>query len=230
MPRLARLTVPGELHVVVQRALSGRRVFADDVDRATYVDALREAATAGQVSVHAYVMLDDEVQWLATPKDAPALGLAVQAVGRRFVAAVNRRHGSRGTCWEGRFRSAVADGRAHALDLMVLLEQEPVVRGLVSGASNWPWSSAAHHLGTARVPWLREHPSIWGLGNTPFEREAAYATRLSHPIDPLFRSAVHRAAHRGWAFGEHAFVDRLARKELPRSPRPLARGRPRVGG
>lgn len=228
MPRLARLTVPGELHVVVQRASSGRRVFADDVDRATYVAALREAAVTGQVAIHAYSMLDDEVQWLVTPDEAPSLGLAVQAVGRRFVAAINRRHGGRGTCWEGRFRSAVVDGRAHGLDMLVLVEQEPVIRGLASGAKDWPWSSAAHHLGTARVPWLREHPSFWGLGNTPFEREAAYARRLTQAIDSAFRAAVYRAANRGWAFGEDAFMDRLMRARLPRPLRPQPRGRPRA--
>jgi putative transposase len=228
MPRLARLTIPGELHFVVQRASSGRRIFVDDVDRATYVEALREAATTGRVAIHAYVMLDDEVQWLVTPDDAPSLGLAVQAVGRRFVAALNRRHGGRGTCWEGRFRSAVVDGRAHALDLIVLLEQEPVIRGLAHGAKDWPWSSAAHHLGGSRVLWLREHPALWGLGNTPFEREAAYARRLTQPVDPAFRAAVHRAANRGWAFGEDAFLHRLMQAPLPRSPRPKSRGRPRA--
>lgn len=230
MPRLARLTVPGELHVVVQRALSGRRLFVDDADRATYVAALCEAVATGHVAVHAYVMLDDEVQWLATPDDAPSLGLAVQAVGRRFVAAINRRHGGRGTCWEGRFRSAVVDGHAHALDLIVLLEQEPVIRGLASGAKDWPWSSAAHHLGTARVPWLRDHPALWSLGNTPFEREAAYARRLSQAISPTFRAAVQRAVNRGWAIGGDAFVERLVRAPLPRPPRPQSRGRPREGG
>ncbi len=226
MPRLARLTIAGELHFVAQRGQG--RVFADDADRASYLEALSSAAALHDIAVHAYVLLDDEVQWLATPRQAQALGLAVQAVGRRFVAAINRRHGHRGTCWDGRFRSAVVDGRAQALDLIVLLEQEPVTRGLASDAQHWPWSSAAHHLGGVPAPWLREHPSLWGLGNTPFEREAAYASLLLQPVDLAFRSALHVAAARGWAFGSEAFVRHLAKASLPRAARPRARGRPRV--
>jgi putative transposase len=226
MPRLARLTVAGELHLVVQRGLPGRALFHDDHDRAVFVDALRDAAQAHRVAVHAYALLDDEVQWIATPASAPDLGLAVQAVGRHYVAATNRRHGLRGTCWDGRFRSSVVDGRAYALDLMALVELEPVLRGLAGSASAWPWSSAAHHLGSTSNPWLRELPALWRLGNTPFEREAAYAERLRQPTDPAFRESVRRVVARGWAFGSDAFVRDLASRGTGRAPRPRARGRP----
>lgn len=228
MPRLARLTIAGELHFVVQRGQVGRRLFSDDADRVTYLEALRVGAAAHDVAVHAYALLDDEVQWLATPTRLEDLGLAVQATGRRFVAAINRRHGLRGSCWDGRFRSAVVDGRAHAVDLVALIEHEPVVRGLAAGAPDWPWSSAAHHLGTARTAWLRDHPALWSLGNTPYEREAAYAQRLRAHAEPALRSAVHRAAARGWVFGSDAFVARLAAAPLSRAARPRAAGRPRA--
>jgi putative transposase len=224
MPRLARLTIAGELHFVVQRG-----VFADDADRLSYLEALRGAAQAHDVAVHAYVLLEDEVQWLATPARVEDLGLVVQATGRRFVAAINRRHGLRGSCWDGRFRSAVVDGRSDAVELVALVEQEPVLRGLAPGAPDWPWSSAAHHLGTARVPWLRDHPGLWSLGNTPYEREAAYERRLRVPPDAALRSALHRAAARGWALGSDAFVARLTKAALPRAARPMTPGRPRTG-
>jgi putative transposase len=228
MPRLARLTVAGELHLVVQRGLPGRRLFHDDVDRSTFVAALRDEGAVREVAVHAYALLEDQVMWLATPDTAAALGLTVQGAGRRFVATVNRRHGLRGTCWEGRFRSAVVDGHALAVDLAVLIEQEPVRAGLVAGAPNWPWSSAAHHLGTARATWLREHPAIWRLGNTPFEREAAYASRLAQPGNAELRDAALRAVARGWALGSEAFVRRLSQRPLARALRPRPHGRPRA--
>jgi putative transposase len=228
MPRLSRLTIAGELHFVLQRGQGGRRVFADDIDRLTYLEALRDAAETHDLAVHAYVLLEDEIQWLATPQKVEDLGLTVQSTGRRFVGAINRRHGMRGSCWDGRFRSAVVDGRAHAVELVALVEQEPVIRGLAPGAPDWPWSSAAHHLGTARVPWLRDHPALWSLGNTPYEREAAYAHHLRTQPDPALRNALHRAAARGWALGSDAFVARLQRKALPRAVRPQATGRPRA--
>jgi putative transposase len=230
MPRLSRLTIPGELHFVAQRGLAQRKVFIDDVDRRSFVDALREVAAAHDVAVHAYALLDDEVQWLATPADALSLGQVAQGVGRRFVAAANRRHGLRGTCWAGRFRSAVIDGGAFGLGAMVLVDREPVAQGLVSDPGAWPWSSAAHHVGTARAPWLRDHPALWGLGNTPFEREAAYASLLRQPADQTLRVSLHGAAARGWAFGGGGFTEWLMRQSAPpRALQPRPRGRPRLG-
>ncbi len=228
MPRLARLTVAGELHVVVQRGLPGRNLFLDDRDRSLFLEALGGACVEHDVAVHAYALLDDQVQWLATPATAPGLGLVVQGAGRRFVAASNRRHGLRGTCWDGRFRSAVVDGQAHALDLIVMIDLEPVTAGLAPGAAEWPWSSAAHHLGAVGVPWLRGHPAIWSLGNTPFEREAAYARRLGQGVDPRLRAEAHRAASRGWALGEANFLHRLSMAPMSRALRPRVHGRPRI--
>lgn len=227
MPRLSRLTIPGELHFVVQRSLAGRRLFVDDIDRTAYLASLRDAAAARQVAIHAFVLLDDEVQWLATPASADALGRVAQGVGRQFVAGSNHRHGLRGPAWEGRFRSAVVDGDALAPDLIVMVEQEAVVRGLSIGASAWPWSSAGHHLGLGAWAWLSDHPSLWALGNTPFEREAAHARRLAQAPDARLRTAVNRAAGRGWAYGASSFIQRLTDAALPRSPKPLPVGRPR---
>ncbi len=227
MPRLTRLTLPGELHIVAQRGHGNQPVFVDDEDRRAYLDALRAACAAHGVAVHAYALLDDEVQWLATPSGEDSLGRAVQAIGQRFVVGFNRRHGLRGTRWEGRFRSAVVDGESHALDLMTMLEQEPVVRGLTGKVSGWPWSSALHHLGTSTSPWLRDHPAVWALGNTPFEREAAYEARLAQALDPGLRLGVRQALLRGWVIGPPGYQKRLEQTmNLRRAMAPRPRGRP----
>ena len=80
----------------LQRAQPGHAVFAETADCNAYLVALREAAATHGVAVHAYALLPGEVRLLATPTDAQALGRMVQAVGRRFTAASNLRHGRSG--------------------------------------------------------------------------------------------------------------------------------------
>lgn len=226
MPRLTRLTVPHQMHLVVQRGHGRAPVFVDDEDRRTYLDALRESATGHRVAIHAYVLLDDQVQWLGTPQDVLGLSRTVQAIGQRFVGAFNRRHGLRGTRWEGRFRSAVIDAANFGVSMGVLIEQEAVLAGLVQEPSQWPWSTARHHLGLERVPWIADSPLLWHLGNTPYEREAAYRRSLDHSPDVKMKQAVTNAVARGWAVGDDTFVQGIA-SVAGRHVTPRPRGRPR---
>ena len=94
----------------------------DDEDRRQYLAALQEAARAHGVAVHAYALLDNQVQLLLTPPTEAALSRMMQALGRRYVAAFNRRHGRSGTLWEGRFRAAVVQPGAHALQSLRLID------------------------------------------------------------------------------------------------------------
>ena len=93
-------------------------------------------------------------------------------------------------------------------------------------AADFPWSSAAHHLGHRRDPLLTDHPLYWALGNTPFDREAAYRTLLEQGLSPADVAELDRSARQGWPLGSSEFLKELgARTERPLTPRP--RGRPR---
>ena len=225
MARRPRLALAGELHHVRLRGHSGQPVFADDVDRAAFVDMLREPAVRLGVAVHAYVLLDDEVHLLVTPAAAGAIGRLVQSVGRRYVAAFNRRHGRRGTAWDGRFRNSLLHAGSQLWPAMLWIETLPVRAGLAARAIEWPWSSAAHHAGQRRDPLLTDHPVYWQIGNTPFERELAHTLALSNAeqdsSDPGFATALDRMSVLGPADYLHRIAQALDRSIVARS-----RGRP----
>src|SRR5678815_4899747 len=109
MARLPRLVVPGLPHCVIQRGHNGQAVAVDDADRQAYLRALRDAAATHAVALHAYALLDAEVQLLVTPTGAPSLSRMMQELGRRYVSAYNARHARSGTLWDGRFRAAVIE-------------------------------------------------------------------------------------------------------------------------
>jgi putative transposase len=218
--RLPRLEWPGQLHLVVLRghgALADAGVFADATDRQAFIGALREAAGVEAVQVHAYALLHDEVQLLVTPDAPGSLGRLIQAVGRRYVSAYNRRHGHRGSLWAGRFHSAVVEAGDPALAAL----------RLVDGASSEAvTTSAGHRTGVGRENWLIDPPEIWRLGNTPFEREAAYRALLAQEMPSAQADALRRAALGGWVLGSAAFIA-AAENATARPATPRPRGRPR---
>ena len=226
MARLPRLAVAGCVHHVVQRGIDGRPIFRDAADFRRMQGDLAELCRSGGLAVHAYVLMPDHFELLVTPAEAPALSGTVQALGRRYVRWFNQRHGRAGTLWEGRFRSTVIEPETHLLDVMRYIELGPARAGLVSDAATYPWSSLAHHLGQAVDPLISDHPRFWQLGNTPFERQAAYARACAAPLDAAVLDHIRRASHRGWPLGSAAFLEALARRTERRLvPQPV--GRPR---
>jgi putative transposase len=68
----------------------------DDVDRQHYYDLLREAATGLDISIHAYVFMDNHIHLLLTSPQLGTLFRAMRNTGQCYVQAFNRRHQQRG--------------------------------------------------------------------------------------------------------------------------------------
>lgn len=229
MARLPRLALAGHAHLVSLYGHSAQPVFTDDDDRRQFLVALREAALQQQVAVHAYVLLADHVHLLLTPRTAPGLGALMQGLGRRYGAGFNRRHGRHGTLWNGRYRATVVQPGAHLLEAMLFIDHHPVRSAGALVAAEHAWSSARHHLGQVRDALVSEGSAWWPLGNTPFEREAAYRRLLDEGLSSARASTLADAARKGWALGDVAFIQGLAvLTDRPLQARP--RGRPPKSG
>jgi putative transposase len=223
MARLTRLCIPGWPHLVVQRGHDRRKVFVDDVDRALYRSLLQEAAVREGVRIHAYGLLDDEVRLLATPTSVDGLSKLIQALGRRYVIRFNRRHARSGGLWEGRFRATVIEPEQHLLSCMLFVEAGET--GTEPGRYN-VCSSAPHHLGAKVDALVTEPAQYWELGNTPFDREAAYRRLYEQGLTQDQLSALLRSLQAGWPLGTEEFKQSLA-ATTNRRLSPMARGRPR---
>ena len=186
MARLPRLALDGQLHHLVHRAAPGNLVSLVEQDRFDYLAHLLTVSREAGVSVHAYAVLPDRVQLLFTPQRGADLAPMMQRLGRRYVGAYNARHGRSGTPWDGRYRTTVLQASLHLIDAMRHVEMAPVADGLVERADEWTASSATHHFGRRLDPLVTEHGLYFALGNTPFDREAAYrhVCEAHTPRDP----------------------------------------------
>lgn len=225
MARLPRIVIAGHAHHVLQRGHDGGPIVRDDEDRRQWLALLRDTVASQRISLHAWVLLDDHFHLVATPPEAQALGRMVQSLTRRHAAAFNRRHARRGTLWEGRYRASLVQPGAWLADALVYVEQHPARAGLVAAAADWPWSSAQHHLGMVRDPAIGEAAAWWGLGNTPFEREATWQRRLAEGLDARAVLRITTATRRGWPIGEPDFLAAL-QATAPQRLVPRPRGRP----
>lgn len=225
MARLPRLVLPGYMHHVMQCGHDRGVIVRDDEDRQFYLNFLSEIARAERVAVHAYVLMDDHVHLLVTPENDTGLSRMMQSLGRRYVKSFNQKYGRTGTLWEGRFRGGIVEAQRYAVPVMVFIESNPVRRDAVGQAQDYVWSSAAHHLGLRRDPLITEHEGYWALGNTPFDRQAAYRRLLVENLPLTEIKAIGEFARKNWALGSESFIQQAQQvSQRPMQPRP--RGRP----
>jgi putative transposase len=225
MARLPRLVVPHQPHHIVQTGIDSLQVFRDDADYTAFLVWLREAARQFKVAVHAYVLLSNKVQLLATPSDETGLARMMQWIGRQYVPYFNTKYQRAGTLWQGRYRATVIDSEQYFLPCSQYVESEPVRAGLVIESDSYPWSSYAHHAGIRPDPIITDHARYWALGNTPFDREAAYKSLMEQGLSSVQVQMIAEAVHKGWPLGSDRFKAEL-QKQANRRVTPRRRGRP----
>lgn len=225
MARHPRLVIPGYAHHVLQRGVSGQLLFCDDEDHAAFLVWLREASRRFGVAIHAYALMPQAVQLLATPGDTEGLGRMMQWIGRHYVPYFNRKHGRAGTLWSGRYKATVLDANQYLLPSSIFVERMPAAQGLVEDPARYRWSSCAHHANGVPDTVVSDHPLYWSLGNTPFDREAAYRDLLDKALTNDMVELMLAATEKAWAIGPKAFVDKLE-KQMRRPVAPRPRGRP----
>ncbi|MDO9201040.1 MAG: transposase [Hydrogenophaga sp.] len=212
MARLPRLTVPGYPHHVIQRGNNRQPIVLSDADRETLQGLVADTALKHRVALHAYVLMDNHFHLLLTPETEDGVPQMMQAVGRRYVRYFNDLHHRSGTLWEGRYKSTLIQSESYLLACMTYMDLNPVRAGMVAQASDFVWSSHRHYSGLAQDRRLTPHTLYWGLGNTPFAREAAYAEMVRDGLSVQQQTRITGAALRGWALGDAGFVAELQKR------------------
>jgi putative transposase len=225
MARLPRLVLPNLPHHILQSSNDGQLVFREPEDFQRFLGWLRESAKEFKVAVHAYVLMPDHLHLLASPATAEGLAQMMQRVGRYYVPWYNAKYGRSGGLFKGRFKTSLIDSEKYFMVCSRYIESNPVRSQLVADALEYPWSSYPHHAGVQPDPVITDHALYWALGNTPFQREAAYR-ELSRPLlSEKERAVLDAAVLKGWPLGSDAFKADLQQR-AKRQVLPAKRGRP----
>lgn len=162
--RRPRLELPGIPLHITHRGVNRAATFLDDEDCAAYLQHLHVAASQHEVRLHGYVLMSNHVHLLVSAEEAGAVSRTMQALGRRYVRAINTRHGRTGTLWEGRFKSCLVDNDRYLLRCLRYIELNPVRAAMTDCPQAHRWSSVHTHLGIRSDPRLTPHPCYLGLG------------------------------------------------------------------
>lgn len=212
MARLPRLTLPAHPHHVIQRGNNRQPIFASTADHDTLLSLIAENALKFKVALHAYVLMGNHFHLLATPDTTDGLPQMMQAVGRRYVRYFNDKQQRSGTLWEGRYRSTLIQTERYLLACMAYIDLNPVRAGMVAEATDYPWSSHNHYVGKRHDKLITPHALVWGMGNTPFAREVAYAELVHRGLAVDQQQALTASALSGWALGDDEFVANLQKQ------------------
>jgi putative transposase len=226
LARLARLTLPGYPHHIIQRGNNRQPVFLCDSDRQLFLDLLFNYARQFHVLVHSYVLMDNHFHLLVTPQKEQGVPQMMQALGRRYVRYFNDAYQRSGTLWEGRYKSTLIHAESYLLACMVYCDLNPVRARMVDAPQDYLWSSHMHYIGTKQDRLVTPHALFWELGNTPFAREAAYAEMVRAGVTASKQTLITDATLHGWAIGENEFLHGL-QKNTQRRVLKILPGRPR---
>jgi putative transposase len=155
MARLARTTLVGYPHHLVQRGYHDRTVFEFDADYRRYLDWLREYTERFAVDIWAYCLMPNHVHVICVPKAEGALARAFNSLHMRYAQYFNGKRHAHGPVWRPRFMSCILDD-ATVHEEVRFIENNPLRQGLAERAEDYAWSSASNHLSG------KYNPNIFG--------------------------------------------------------------------
>jgi putative transposase len=189
------------------------------------LDWLREGAKQFGSAVHAYALMPNHAHLFITPKYADSLAKTMQSLGRRYAQYFNQQHHRSGTIWEGRYRSSLIDPD-YVLRCQRYIELNPVRAGFETNPQDSTWTSFASHIGDNAVSWLVDHQQFWHLGNTPFERQMAWANFVNEGAPHWEDQQITEALIRSKPWVSDIYAKKLF-KENPEQVMIRYRGRPK---
>lgn len=141
MGRKARIHFPGAVYHVVNRGVDGRFIYADDEDRVYFLRSLDRLMAEARARVLAYCLMGNHFHLAVQVEHAP-LSPIIHRLSTGYARAFNIRQRREGHLFQARHRAIICGSDAYLATLIRYIHQNPVRAGLVSKASDWPWSSA----------------------------------------------------------------------------------------
>ncbi len=226
MPRQPRYFLPGFPQHVIQRGVDRQAVFFQQDDYKLYRRALRNAAEQIQCQVHAYVLMTNHTHLLVTPGTQRSLPQLMQALGRFYVQALNKKYNRTGPLWQGRYKASLVQDDRYLLTCQKYIELNPVRAGMVAAPGDYRYSSYACNAQGTADDLITPHQIYELLAAEPRNGRAAYRRLFADSITLDQLEALRNTTNACLVLGNDRFKDQIATM-LGRSVRPGRGGRPK---
>lgn len=133
-----------------------------------------------QCSLHAYVLMTNQVHLLLTPRRADAVPRLIILLGRRYVQYINPTYKRNGTPWDSRYKSSLVQADIYLLAIQRYTQSGP--RGNADDPAHTVTSYRANGLGQVDCR-LTPRSVYLALGSSDERRQAAYGALFRHQLD-----------------------------------------------
>ncbi len=164
MSKRSRILLPGYPHHVIQRGNNRRRLFSYSSDYRFFCECTRHGLAEHAVRLHAIALMSNHVHWIASFDDPADFPKFVQRVSQRYAQYRNQTRDGSGKLFEQRYLSFPILTEAQLAVTTAYIDLNPVRAGSVRDPVEYPWSTAAIHMGQlerSKIPLALWTPSSW---------------------------------------------------------------------
>jgi putative transposase len=202
MPRAARVIVVDVPYHVTQRGNRKQDVFYSDGDYRMYLAWLNDYAERYGLEILAYCLMPNHVHIVAIPRQLNSMANTMRILDKRHSDAINAAFDWTGHLWQSRYFSAALD-ETHLWNAVRYVERNPVRAGIVEKAEDYPWSSAAFHLGKRPSRIIKSNTEWGGVVE-------GWAEALASPEAEEMLHQIRSRTHCGFPCGDEEFIARMS--------------------
>jgi REP element-mobilizing transposase RayT len=183
-----------------------RPIFKDEKDRWMLLNILEEVNDRYHWFCHAYCLMNNHYHLVIETPDGN-LSKGMRQLNGIYTMRFNRRHGSVGHIFQGRYKAILVQKESHLLEVCRYVVLNPVRAKVVEGPERWRWSS---YRATAGIE--KAHPCLstdWVLGQFGSKKRIAEKRYRRFVTDGIGGHGIWENVKGQSILGERDFVDRL---------------------
>ncbi len=144
--RALRIQVPNGIYHVTTKGCADRFIYLDAVDRQSFETILADVIERHEWLCRSFCLMGTHYHLMV---DTPLgdLSAGMQRLNGQYAQTFNRRHGTTGHVFQGRFHSEFMQSDSHLLEVTRYVALNPVRAGLCRRPEDWPWSTFAEAIG-----------------------------------------------------------------------------------
>jgi len=134
------------VYFITIRAYTNQAAFVRPELNQLVLDVLAEEQERQECSVFTYCLMPDHLHFLISPRRE---GISVLTFTDQYKGKATNRSwtvGWRGKLWQPRYYDHIVRSQESLLEIAEYILSNPIRRGLVERAEDWPWSGYLHPL------------------------------------------------------------------------------------
>jgi REP element-mobilizing transposase RayT len=219
MARKPRIEYEGALYHVITRGNQRQRVFKDVEDHQCYLKILSDYKVRYEYALYAYVLMSNHVHLLIETGETP-LSKILQGINQSYTMYFNRKYGTVGHLFQGRYKAILCDKDAYLLSLVKYIHLNPVRVGIAKEVGKYPWSSHREYIEKAEGEKMGVVDTEQVLGMFSEEKGRAgraYRLYMGEKKETMRREEVYATVDQR-VLGDERFVEKVkersGRREL----------------